>query len=1038
MGDWLLVCDIKKSYLKEKIGTATTTITPLGTGTVLADNAQYVFYFYNDGIYNTVDVVESAKLYNDVPHLAKAQSVVDGNRLVYGNVVTGQTADIEPEIQLTSGHPTTSAVISPGVQTNLNWQMRTRGEWTDSTSDFWGNRYRRYNTVHELRFQIDPVCPGGIGQYNISFVDFFTQATQTQNQHAGWDCRRSVGCAISSCFPGYQSPPYSSTFGAAIDIALDMASDLNGASSGQWNLNNIQGTRVSWIGINSDNFLNTSFGASWNAYTEGGVAWLEFQVTSQGPERFKYGGPSFSGSWAASSGSTGDAWSTSSNYQQQTIQWGRNTDQGAAPRVRGYVFSGFPTGMGNTLAGSGGSGGFSISMNGTALGTPDVIIVGGNEDMGIQDVISQDRGLLEQARIRAIGGMGGIRATSELICPTAGPAIAGTPTFKNGARHRFGIVYYDRALRSSSVQLASQSEVYIPRASEPTTLDPNGWGGEWYIDWQINHEAPDWAEYWQWVYGGNTLTTDYVQFVCNGIHEGSQCDYDIGLGNPRDGKDFDVNIRDEWAKQKGAAQGGNYSQNYLVDMTPLNNYVMEEGGDPCVYTFEEGDMLRIVADANDNPAINESWEFKILGVVGQGRFPHIDWDTSAAPWNPDGQYKELLVLSLESSLTALFGGGATTIMQDYTMEVYSPKKKTDEGLQIYYEFGHFGRCNIVNGVNCHMQITEDVTAGSPTQSQDFSNGIPAMGRFTRGDAFYRLRATKSNKLFTTMESFHFSDIYTSNYWDNGRPNAVLEDFRRTRKHSTVLYSEPYVPNTYINGLHSFFADVSFQEFERTYNSIQHLHSKDNALIIFQEDKTSKALVKRDILYNVDGSGNVATADTVISQAVPYLGDFGICKNPESFASHGLRMYFVDVRRGAVLRLSQDGFTVISENQMKEYFTDLCESIVGINKTTPYNIYGVWDTRFNEYIISFQEYSGNIVIPPTTGPVASMKLRKSIETFNKGNPEYIADQLNLRKTDVGDDTHSLNSVTIIQNRKKFEEEEEFRLTKGNYVGPETQA
>ena len=52
--------------------------------------------------------------------------------------------------------------------------------------------------------------------------------------------------------------------------------------------------------------------------------------------------------------------------------------------------------------------------------------------------------------------------------------------------------------------------------------------------------------------------------------------------------------------------------------------------------------------------------------------------------------------------------------------------------------------------------------------------------------------------------------------------------------------------------------------------------------------------------------------------------------------------------------------------------------------------------------------------------------------------YVQDQLNLRKTDVGDDTHSLNSVTIIQNRKKFEEEEEFRLTKGNYVGPETQA
>ena len=238
----------------------------------------------------------------------------------------------------------------------------------------------------------------------------------------------------------------------------------------------------------------------------------------------------------------------------------------------------------------------------------------------------------------------------------------------------------------------------------------------------------------------------------------------------------------------------------------------------------------------------------------------------------------------------------------------------------------------------------------------------------------------------------------------------------------MLYSEPYVPNTYINGLHSFFADKSFQEFERSYNSIQHLHSKDNSLIVFQEDKTSKALVKRQIVYNVDGSGNLATADDVISQAVPYLGDYGICKNPESFASYGLRMYFVDVRRGAVLRLSQDGFTVISENKMQEYFTDKCQKILELDRTWRYNIYGVWDRRFNEYIVAFEKHEGNPTVPPTPTSVALRKLQKEEYNRRSGHPDFIKQKLGIEEDGIVEDgTHSLDSPNYRQQKENAAEQ-----------------
>jgi len=42
-----------------------------------------------------------------------------------------------------------------------------------------------------------------------------------------------------------------------------------------------------------------------------------------------------------------------------------------------------------------------------------------------------------------------------------------------------------------------------------------------------------------------------------------------------------------------------------------------------------------------------------------------------------------------------------------------------------------------------------------------------------------------------------------------------------------------------------------------------------------------------------------------------FGEFGISKNPESFAADNYRIYFTDKNRGAVLRLSMDGVTDIA-------------------------------------------------------------------------------------------------------------------------------
>ena len=86
-------------------------------------------------------------------------------------------------------------------------------------------------------------------------------------------------------------------------------------------------------------------------------------------------------------------------------------------------------------------------------------------------------------------------------------------------------------------------------------------------------------------------------------------------------------------------------------------------------------------------------------------------------------------------------------------------------------------------------------------------------------------------------------------------------------------------------------------------------------------KILKILANKDAVFNADGNINLTATENVLGQTVPFVGEYGISKNPESFASSSYRAYFTDKQRGAVLRLSMDGITPISDANMRDWFRD---------------------------------------------------------------------------------------------------------------------
>ena len=159
-----------------------------------------------------------------------------------------------------------------------------------------------------------------------------------------------------------------------------------------------------------------------------------------------------------------------------------------------------------------------------------------------------------------------------------------------------------------------------------------------------------------------------------------------------------------------------------------------------------------------------------------------------------------------------------------------------------------------------------------------------------------------------------------------------EPYMEERRSNGLIFSQIYNSTSGINRLNQFIqAEPITKDVNPEYGSIQKLHSRNTNLVTLCEDKCLSILANKDALFNADGSANITSNKAVLGQAQAYAGEFGISKNPESFAAYGFRSYFSDKNRGAVIRLSQDGITNVALKGMTDFFADnlpVCVKIIG--------------------------------------------------------------------------------------------------------------
>jgi hypothetical protein len=592
----------------------------------------------------------------------------------------------------------------------------------------------------------------------------------------------------------------------------------------------------------------------------------------------------------------------------------------------------------------------------------------------------------------------------------------GTPSFKAGATHSFGVVYYDDRNRSGGVNKIP--ETYVKWFGERTSK------GETSMVMRLKHKPPKWAKRWAPVYAGNTSVVSFLQYTTIDAFTAT---------NPT--------VRNI---------SSTYNDKIFVSMRSLSgkeDSYREAKGALIDYAFNKGDKVRVVSFGGTY--YPDSVEFNVVGYEYFDNSPTINPILDDSDENSIYQTTGFFLI-LEDNGHPKFGkaaviGNADDWDNKCVIEIFSAKKTT-EGLP-YYEIGK--SLPVVNGnhgserfatsgtfevqnqggwgffkstikiykgdifqsaggvvikVN-NVYLSDDPAysyvgdcqflAGASNVTATFTVQNPdSVVEIVDGDVWFRLRqlrygtdVTTYNYLTEYIEDYSLSDFFQSRQNSFGRANLYAPSAAQLKRLSSITYSEPFnFDNTELM-LSSFNLSLAnFSDFDTSYGGIKYIQSIGDGLICLQESKLSAIPVSRNIIQYASETSDLVASNEILGTPIYRSGDFGCDDNPESVVIRFGRIYFTDVKNGKVLAFGPSGIEPISEKSMDSFFESTFASAKKFGSFLSIN--GGFDPDNDEYIISIADIYNTSAV----ATVGDVSYTSSVQTTPGGvdlivSPEY---------------------------------------------------
>ena len=546
---------------------------------------------------------------------------------------------------------------------------------------------------------------------------------------------------------------------------------------------------------------------------------------------------------------------------------------------------------------------------------------------------------------------------------------------------------------------ANNAKVLFGDGTSNSTLDPNG--PKWFID-GLNHEG-------EAVY----QNTGYIDPQANSTPGNSfgdnQTSIDISFSGIKNDGGINFTSWDSptwWDVGLQSNSQHEKERDFVQRLVAGSKFYYSSDPDRKIFTITNVEITKLYNYADGiqgHPGTDPS---KVPATTLG--YSQADEDLYAQPYNRRIRYRIFLDDTNANTNVGIYGGtnlsealsqtvtlnfvenlsrkqGSTTTSKNPA--VFETKPKNTDNLEIYHEaseshdISRHGQPIDLNWFNCYI----------------FGNGV---------------------------ESNRIQDDFNAPFIDNGpRVSSTFEgEYKEEVVANRLTFSGIYNSKNSFNRTNEFIsAEKITKDVNPSYGSIQKLYTRNSDLVVLCEDKILKILANKDAIFNADGNPQLVANKNVLGQTIPFAGDYGISKNPESFAKEGYRAYFTDKQRGAVLRLSMDGLTPISQYGMSDYFKDnlklnwdkVLGSYDAYNKEYNVTLLDLTNDSLNK-TVSFDEKVNGWVSFKSYTPEFSLSCANRYYTFKEGNP-YLHDVENLGipyNRFYGDDYDS--SITFLLN------------------------
>lgn len=417
-----------------------------------------------------------------------------------------------------------------------------------------------------------------------------------------------------------------------------------------------------------------------------------------------------------------------------------------------------------------------------------------------------------------------------------------------------------------------------------------------------------------------------------------------------------------------------------------NNYYIINGFDSATL-FGNKLLLEITSNTSIAPHVGDTIELvydyekqsidnMVLPIVG-----YIDNKSNVYT----GEYEDA---------SKLIGDGRYIVVANNQFEGYNKAAIISDNHRFTSSIFYINCSLSVDEVSQYYEIPYTFSVrGTKPQAELYKTGILST---ENGDKVYTLK--DDGDVVLLLHPLRELSLLSNNtrFTSLGRISLYSENARQMYRHASICVSEPYVQDSGFNGLSSFnTALVNYKDLDRMYGEIEAIDGLDDKIAVFQKYRCSQVQYKKNILSTATGESLVSNTQDIFGEQVLYALEYGLTDH-HSLVKWGNTRFFVDQKRGAVLRIDYNGIHNISDNGMRNYFYNCLENYRG-------RIMGCYDVAHSSYML-FHEVDGDMVCDNYYVPVSGWSARFEIDPdiiVNTMNGVFSIKGRNLYKHDVLD-------------------------------------